>query len=258
MADYSQDANLLSCYIGDHLRDTHSIVGAKVAKVTYEEFMRMRKSTDQKEKDNAAAIRQIAKVVLFAVLYGAVAPKIAETLGITEKEAQTYIDAIFSEFPDVKKWKEQCEEMAQKYGYVTIAGGTKRHLANLVNSENAWEASKALRQAGNARIQSAGANQIKTVMTRVWDSNLLDDTSLQFKFPCHDEICFTAHKDDALKVIKTLHGFMTEQFLETVPSVSSVGIGHNYGQLIELEDAFKGAGVDFSDEVVQETIDSLF
>ena len=94
-------------------------------------------------------------------------------------------------------------------------------------------------------------------MSRLWDSDLLDSTSLQWKFPCHDEVCFTVAKHEALQVIKTIHGFMTEQFLEVVPSESSVGIGLNYGQLVELEDAFKDAKTSFSDEVVQATIEKL-
>jgi DNA polymerase-1 len=129
VASYSEDSNLLGCYIGDHKRDTHSIVGARVAKVSYEQFMAMRSSPDKEIAKKAAAIRQIAKVVLFATLYSAAAPKIGETLGISETEAQTYIDAIFGEFPAVQKWKQESEDMAERLGYVTIAGGTKRHLS---------------------------------------------------------------------------------------------------------------------------------
>lgn len=47
--------------------------------------------------------------------------------------------------------------MAETLGYVSLLGGTKRHLAKLVTSEDKWEASKALRQAGNSRIQGAAA-----------------------------------------------------------------------------------------------------
>lgn len=257
VADYSQDETLLSCYVGDSLRDTHSIVGAKVAKVTYTEFIAMRKSEDKTIANNAKTIRQTAKVVLFATLYGAAAGKIGETLGISEDEAQTYIDAIFSEFPKVKKWKDETEAYALSKGYVNIAGGTKRHLQNLILSPNKWEASKALRQAGNARIQAAGANQIKTVMSAVWDSDLLDTTSLTWLFPCHDEICFAVSPEDGADVIERLWGFMTAQFMDTVPSESSVGIGKNYGQLVELEDAFASAGVRFSKEIVESTIKDL-
>jgi len=257
VADYSKDPALLSCYIGDKKRDTHSIVGARVAGVTYEEFMAMRNSEDKEVAEKAAAIRQISKVVLFATLYSAAAPKIAETLGITQDEAQSYIDAIFSEFSLVKKWKEESESMAETEGYVTIAGGTRRHLSKLITSEDKWEASKALRQAGNARIQGAGANQVKTVMSAVWDSDLLDRSSLKWKFVVHDEVCFSVAKQDATQVIETVHQYMTRQFLEDVPSESSVGIGLSYGELVELEKPFARAGVQFDAAIVQQTVDSL-
>lgn len=257
VASYTKDANLLSCYIGDNKRDTHSIVGARVAGVPYKEFMGMRSSSDEATATKAAGIRKISKVVLFSVLYSAAAPKIAETLGISEPEAQTYIDAIFQEFPDVKKWKQESETMADTQGYVTIAGGTRRHLAKLVTSEDKWEASKALRQAGNARIQGAGANQVKTVMGKVWDSNLLDTTSLVWNFVVHDECCFSVAHQDGLKIIKDIHKIMTYDFLGNVPSESSVGLGPNYGQLIELERPFAKLGVQFDDNIVQETLDKL-
>lgn len=258
VASYSEDPNLLGCYIGDHKRDTHSIVGARVAKVPYEEFMAMRSSSDPEVAKKAAAIRQISKVVLFATLYSAAAPKIGETLGISETEAQTYIDAIFGEFPEVKKWKQISEDMAEQLGYVTIAGGTKRHLASLINSDDKWTASKALRQAGNARIQGAGANQVKEVMAEVWNSNLLDTTSLKWKYVVHDEVCFSVKKEEAVSVVKNIHSIMVRDFLGNVPSESSVGVGLNYGQLTELEKPFAALGVGFDADTVQKAVDSLF
>lgn len=257
VADYSKDENLLGCYVGDKKRDTHSIVGARVAGVTYEEFMAMRKSEDEEVAAKAAGIRRVSKVVLFASLYSAAAPKIAETLGIAEDEAQGYIDAIFGEFPEVKKWKEESENMAETLGYVTLAGGTKRHLAKLVTSEDKWEASKALRQAGNARIQGAGANQVKKVMSAVWDSDLLDNSGLRWKFCVHDEVCFAVPKATAVDTIESVHKIMTRKFLEIVPSESSVGIGLSYGQLTELEKPFAALGVEFDRATVKDTVESL-
>ena len=236
MADYCRDETLLSCYIGEHLRDTHSIVGARIAKVTYEEFMAMRKAPET--KDYAGGIRTKSKVVLFATLYGASAPKIGETLGISPEEAQSYIDAIFKEFPGIKKWKEDTEKQAEKFGWVPIAGGTKRHLAKLLNSEDKYEASKALRQAGNARIQGAGANQLKTVMTSIWNSRLIEDYEYQWVFPVHDETCHIVGEKDVVEVTRILHGFMTAQFLDLVESQSSIGVGRNYGQLTEIGEKF--------------------
>jgi DNA polymerase-1 len=245
MADYAKDPNLLTCYLGteDQLRDVHSIVASTILKCTYEEFRRRLKKGTEEEMLLAAAMRQKAKVVLFASLYGASAPKIAEGLGIEEEEAQSYIDAIYIQFPKVKDWKDQTEADARRLGYVEIHGGTIRHLRDLVTSDDKYIASKAMRQAGNARIQAAGGNQIKRVMGRIWDSNLLDDYDYRWYFSVHDESVHSVGREHAIPVIKKLHEFMTEQFLDVVPSASSIGFAKNFGMLREVGEVFDEARI---------------
>ena len=250
MAELCQDPALMGAFVGENLQDVHSLVGSQIARCTYEEFMARRKNEETKEQ--YAAMRQKAKVTLFAVLYGATAPKIGETLGIETDEAQGYVDAIYKAFPGVAKWKERVEKLAKEHGTIPLIGGTVRHLAKLVNSENSFEASKALRQAGNASIQGAAANQLKTIMTDVWDSDMLETTSIRWLFVAHDEGVVQARLEDAAEVAEKLHGFMVKQFMPTVPSASSVGVGKNYGQLKEME------FLTFDRGLVQKTIASLF
>lgn len=72
-------------------------------------------------------------------------------------------------------------------------------------------------------------------MARIWQSNLLDDYDYHWMFPVHDESVHAFKAEEAAEVLPILHSFMVEKFLKTVPSESSVGIGKNYGQLIESE-----------------------
>lgn len=72
-------------------------------------------------------------------------------------------------------------------------------------------------------------------MSKVWDSDLFETTSLRWKFCVHDEITFAVHPSDATSTIGRVHQMMTAKFLETVPSESSIGVGLTYGQLNELE-----------------------
>ncbi len=253
LADYCQDANLLTCYLGtkEQLRDVHSIVACRIAGCDYAEFRRRLKSEDKSEADEAAAIRQKAKITLFASIYGAGPAKIGQGLGISKEEAQTYLDTIYEQFPEVKAWKEASETMARTVGYVPIHGGTVRHLQPLINSDNQDIAAKALRQAGNARIQSAGGNQIKRVMCRIWDSRLIEDYDYRWYFSVHDETVHSFHKDHAVPVLRQLHSFMTEQFLTIVPSASSIGLGPNFGDLNEL-------GESYSEDKIQDAVNQLF
>jgi len=253
LADYARDDNLLTCYLGnsDQLRDVHSIVACKIADCTYEEFRRRLKQGTDAERVEANAQRQKAKITLFASIYGAAAPKIAEGLGIHTEEAQGYIDAIYAQFPGVATWKQVSEAMATDFGRVPIHGGTVRHLGALITSDDRFAASKALRQAGNARIQSAGGNQIKTVMSDIWDSDLIEKYDYRWYFSCHDETIHSIGRGDVVEVVKILHAFMCKQFLEVVPSASSIGIGKNFGQLNELGEVFDA-------DAVRHAVDEIF
>ena len=100
--------------------------------------------------------------------------------------------------------------------------------------DDKWVAQKALRQASNASIQAAGGNQIRTIMGRIWASDLLDSYDFQFYWPIHDEIVCSVGVKDAEAVILRLHQLMVAPFLDVIPSQSSIGIGSTYGTLIEI------------------------
>ena len=128
--------------------------------------------------------------------------------------------------------------MAREQGFVPLVGGGVRHLGSLINSSDNYTAAKAVRQAGNARIQGSGGNQIKRIMTRIWDSRLLDDYDFRFYFTVHDEVLFSVNRDQVIPTFREIHGYMTEPFIGDIPSVSSIGLGRNYGQLIEIGETF--------------------
>ncbi|MEI6744609.1 MAG: DNA polymerase [Methylococcaceae bacterium] len=78
IADLSGDKELSSCYVGNDLKDVHSIVAAQIKGCSYEEFVSVRKGTQGAEKakeyDN---IRKSAKSVVFGGNYGIGAAKIS-------------------------------------------------------------------------------------------------------------------------------------------------------------------------------------
>lgn len=234
LGDYSRDENIMSAYIGDPPRDLHSFTAAMILGLSYEDFRARYESRDEAVAAEANLARQRGKTVFFASSYGAMAPKIALGLGISEELAQTYLDALDKAFPRVTPWKEETEAFVSTHGWVPVMGGTRRHLRELILSDDKWTASKALRQASNARIQGAGGNQIRTIMGRVWDSDLFERYDMRFYWPVHDELCFSVRRDHAVPVIQSLHKMMCEKFLDVLPSASSIGIGRTYGELIEI------------------------
>lgn len=245
MADLCKDANLASCYVGDkdQLRDVHSIVASKVAGTTYEEFRKLLKSGDEVTALEANRVRQRAKITLFSWAYSATARKIGETLGIPEAEAQEYIDALNAQFPDLGRWKSEIESITEKRGYAPLMHGTRRHLANAILSPDGFERSKAKRQGPNAAIQSSCALQLKKVMSGIWASDLLDSYDLKWYMPVHDELVVSIASADCSEAISKLHLIMCNQFLEAIPSSSSIGLGRSFGELVELGEVFDSCQV---------------
>lgn len=226
----SNDPALLSCYVGESLRDVHSLVACEIAGQPYEEFIKRVKAGDEE----ANALRQAGKVTGFTILYAGTAKTIASRLHVAEAVAQGYIDSYFKTFPGVKDYQLQSELMATRHGWVPIHGGGRRHLSEMVNSSDRRVSKKAARQAANSRIQGAAATQVKFVLADYWNSDLYE-RGCEVRALIHDEVLIEVPQEHAAELILDFHKLMTRQFLPGIPSESSVGIGLNFGQLIELK-----------------------
>jgi len=130
MADYSQiemailaelsgDEKLISA-INDGL-DMHSYNAANVYGIPYEEIV-SKKETDE----NIKRLRQNAKKVTFAVIYGATDEGIAAREGISKEEAARIINTFFSMHPGTRKWIEERHREALNHHVVLVPTGRPR------------------------------------------------------------------------------------------------------------------------------------
>ena len=234
IAEQSQDPNMLSCYVGDNLRDMHSLTGAGIAKLPYEEFKAMVDNEEHPQHKWAKAIRATGKTTNFASAYGAAAPKMAQTLMVTEDEAQSYLDAKSSAFARTEEWKQEVIAEAHKQGFVCTMLGVRRHLPDL-QSSNKWEVAKAERQAVNFKIQGSGAEMTKLAMGRMWQENIRQRFDMRYFAPIHDECVFSIAIKDIPQAVPLIHAAMTAQYADMeVPIESSVSLGWNFGDQHEL------------------------
>lgn len=246
IAELSQDAGMLSSFVGDNLTDNHSLIAVQAApmlwgeSVTYEDFMAMRKSKDEAVAKKASALRSDAKTVNFASAYGAQAPKIAINLKVDEEVAQAFLDAKDAAFPGVNKWKKAVEEEVEETGIAYTLLGARRHLAESVLSPHSWVRSKAARQGPNFCVQSSGSEQVKLAMSKMWASGMFaGGLRAQFVAPVHDEVVFMAHKDDAVEAILMAHQYMTARYANmSVPAASSLAVGLDFSCPVEVGDEF--------------------
>lgn len=246
MAEFSGDENLTSCYVGDNLRDVHSLTAVAASiylwdkAVTYDEFMQMLESPDKEIRDKAKLLRGDGKTTNFGTQYGLQAENLSIKLKCDKEVAQQFIDAKARAFPRIDPWKEEVESEAAKLGYTTTMLGARRHLRDGLMAENSWDRSRAERQASNFKIQGSGAEQAKLAMSSMWRKGTFTGRyDAQFIAPVHDEVVFSMHKDCALEVTKEVHECMVQAYASMrIPIVSSISIGANFGEQIECGDFF--------------------
>lgn len=243
-AELSGDEAMTSCFVGENLRDMHSLTAEKASvyiwgnQVDYDTFMVMLEAGSPADKSRAKALRKDSKVVNFASQYGAMAPKIAQTLFVEEDVAQAFLDARAEAFPKMVAWSDVVAKAAREAGYALTMLGARRHLQEAFGGTS-WEAMKAERQAGNFWIQGSAAEQLKLALARMWKSGVFWDGRFDAVFygPVHDEVVFSVHKDQALEVIKLVHPLMVARYADMkIPIVSSISLGLNFGAQIECGD----------------------
>lgn len=244
IAELSQDPNMLACYQGDSLKDMHILTGLGILNKqkklgwSYETFKEALDDKEHVDYKMAKEFRSKGKTTNFATEYGAMAEKLAQTMLVSEEEAQDYIDAREETFPVVKEWKEGVVEQAKRDGYVLSMLGARRHLAAAFNSEDRWEASKAERQAVNYKIQGSSAEQTKLAEGRVWQQGLTFKFDAVCYGPIHDELVFSVALEDLLEFLPQAHACMTANYAGMkLPNRSSISLGLDFGRQIEIGEA---------------------
>lgn len=246
IADYSRDENMLACYIGDSPKDMHLLTGLGIAQrkyahfknMSYEDFAGIYGQEKHEHFKTVKALRNLGKKVNFTTEYGAQAPKLAQTMLIDEAEAQIYIDARLEAFAQADAWKRKVVQEAKRQGYVTSKMGARRHLHDLFNSKEAGEASKAERQAVNYMIQGSSAEMTKLAMARMWKTRLFQKYDSEFIGVIHDEVVASCEVSQLVPFLRDMHQCMIAKFADmVVPVASSISIGVNFGEQIELGEA---------------------
>ena len=72
-----------------------------------------------------------AKAIVLGICYGKSIPSIAEDLGVTKQEAQEIYDKVMTSFVNLKKFMEDSQSFAHKYGYVETMYGRRRPIPDM-------------------------------------------------------------------------------------------------------------------------------
>ena len=187
LAHVSEDENLINAFTSGE--DVHTMTASKVFGVGLNEVT----------KD----MRRKAKAVNFGIVYGQSKYGLAKSIGISNNEAQEFIDKYFEHYPKVKQYMEDKKAFANLNGYVETMLGRKRYLASELLSPNFQIREFAQRAAINQPLQGSAADLIKMAMIEV--DKQLEEKNLKTKMimQVHDELVFEVPKDE-LETVKEL------------------------------------------------------
>lgn len=172
-------------------------------------------------------MRRRAKTINFGVIYGQSPYGLATQLGISQKEAKTFIENYFERYKGVKKWLDQAIQEAKSVGYAKTLFGRIRPIPELKSSNRAIQ-NLGERTAINTPVQGTAADLIKMAMIRV--ENALQQAKLKSKMvlTVHDELVFEVPPKELSQMKALVKTEMENVYPFCVPLVVNIESGHSW------------------------------
>jgi len=217
--DYSQiELRLLAHFSGDEAMVEAFRTGKDIHKETALKLF---------GEAEASAKRSVAKSINFGLLYGMGPKRLSETIGISTKEAKSYIESYFATFPTIKNFLTGIAENAKKEGFVQTLLGRKRFFD--FEHANGMQYAGYLREAVNTVFQGSAADLIKLSMNKIMATLVDDEAKLLLQI--HDELIFEVKEERAEAFATQAQKVMEEIYTLEVPLKVSIAIGNNWGEL---------------------------
>ena len=230
-ADYNQIEMRILAEIADvkelkkafvNNEDIHSITASQVF--------------NKKIKEVDPDMRRKAKAINFGIIYGISQYGLAKQIGVSNVEAEDFLNSYFIKFPEIKDYMNETIKFCRKSGYVNNIFGRRTHLSG-INDKNYNIRNFQERAAINAPIQGSASELMRLAMIRL-DSKFSEYKSEDIKIllQIHDELIFEIKsskvKDMSKLIIEIMNGVeSSEHHKFSVPLLVDLNSGENWGML---------------------------
>lgn len=211
LAHISGDRNMLKAFRNDE--DIHKQAASKVFEIPIEEVT--------KEQ------RTAAKAVNFGIVYGISDFGLAEQLGISRKQAKTYIDQYLEKYKGIKKFMDEIVDEAKEKGYVETLFHRRRYIPEL-SSNNYMVRQFGARAAMNTPIQGTAADIMKIAMINVYKKLKEENLDAKIVLQVHDELIIESNINVADKVKDILQQEMENAAKLRIPLKVEVSEASNW------------------------------
>lgn len=221
-ADYSQiELRILAHFSGDpafltafrEASDIHRQTAAVIFDVAVDEV--------------SARMRDQAKTINFATLYGQGAFSLGRQLGISQGEAKRFIDQYFERFSGVRTFLDDQVSLAKERGYVETLAGRRRYVPELA-SRNWNIRAHGERIARNTPIQGTAADVIKKAMIEVQKALDESGSGAMMLLQVHDELVLETPTAELEAVRDVVVSHMENATALEVPLVVDTGAGESW------------------------------
>jgi DNA polymerase-1 len=202
--------------------DIHSLTASQVFNVDI-------KKVDQD-------MRRKAKAINFGIIYGISQYGLAKQINVPNHEANEFLNAYFSRFPEIKTYMDDTIKFCRKSGYVNNIFGRRSHF-NGINDKNFNVRNFQERASINAPIQGSASEIMRLAMIRLDQKfeNLKNNKS-KILLQIHDELIFEVPEKEVETITKIIQEEMTSVTESDLHSFSTpltvdVNIGSNWGIL---------------------------
>jgi DNA polymerase-1 len=172
-------------------------------------------------------MRRSAKAVNFGIVYGQTPFGLAQSLGIEQREAKTFIETYFAQYTGVRKWLDDIVDQARKEMRVTTLHGRVRPLPDM-HSRNPALRGFAERTAMNTPLQGTAADLIKLAMIRLDRELPARGLKSRMTLQVHDELVFEVPEAEVDAMKSLVKEVMEGVEPLRVPLLAEVGVGRNW------------------------------
>ena len=213
LAHISKDPLLIDSF--NKNEDIHAKVAQEVFGVQY--------------ADITQDMRRTAKVINFGIIYGMSGYGLAKELGVSQREAQNYIDAYFERYKGVKNYIERILKETRSNGFVKTMFGRIRYVPEINNHDNS------VRQVGeriamNTPIQGTAADIIKLAMVSIHRKLKEKCLCSHIIMQIHDELVLEVKDEETETVKDIVKTEMENVIMLSVPLNVSLGLGKSWAE----------------------------
>lgn len=214
LAQLSGDFRLQQAFLAGH--DIHAQTAAGLFDIPLEHV--------------TSAQRQIGKRINFSILYGLTPYGLSADLKVSFKEAKSYIEKYFAQYPGVSIWMDGVIEETKKKGYVTTFWGRRRYMPGIYE-RNRVLYDEARRVAINTVAQGTAAEIMKKGMINLDHALRTAGLSAAMILQIHDELLIEVPQAEKEQTEALVRGVLEGVVAWSIPLQVTTRFGTDWGQV---------------------------